>query len=307
MNYYFSLLGKIIKRHLKGWGLSWFTASLLCIGVFFLLYICTLKYPAYAGYLFMYFGLSVLYLLAGAERVAFLKILFPIKKQFIVVRVLENFCSLVLLLILAVYFSYFLAAAVLLCSIFLFAYLGGVNRSKRSLPTPFRRYPFEFIIHFRRSWYVYLFLFALAAIALIVQNFNLLAVVVAVLGVVGLQAYAEVESVELQWHYSMSPANFLQHKIKRGVLQQSLLLFLPLLVAAFVFPNQILWLLLIGLVANALLILAILMKYAVFPRRIGVVMTFILLMAIVLPFLLIGLIPYYYRVAQRNLALEDYD
>ena len=307
MNYYFFLQGRIIKRCLEGWGLSLFGAGLLCIGVFFLLYVFALRYSAYAGYVFTYFGLSVLYMLTDVERITFLKILFPLKKQFIVVRVFENMCCLVLFLILTVYFAYFSAAAVLLCSIFLFAYLDGSNRSKRSLPTPFRRYPFEFIIHFRRSWYVYLLLYAVAAIALFVQNFNLLAVVLAVLGVVGLQAYAEVESVELQWNYSMSPAKFLQHKIKRGVTQQSVLLLLPLLVAAMVFPGQVLWLLVIFLIANVVLILAIVMKYAVFPKRIGLVMTFILLMAIGLPFLLIGLIPYYYRVAQRNLALEDYD
>lgn len=307
MKYYFSLLVRILKRSMTAWGLSWFTGGLVTIGFCLLMYTATQKFPQYAGYGFIYLGLSFLFMLQGTERMAFLKLLFPVKKHFIAVRILENFCALLLLLILSVCFAYFFAAIVLGCSIFIFAYFDRSIRWKKSLLTPFRRYPFEFIILFRRTWLVYLVLYSLGIIALVVHNFNLLLVVIALLGFVGLQAYAEIESKELLWNYSMSPPAFLRHKIKRGVVQQLCLLLPLMLLGGSVFYGQIPWLLLVVLVMSAVLILVLLMKYAVYPGATGIVMQFLILISIVLPFLLIGLIPYYYRKAWRNLALEDYD
>lgn len=307
MKYYFSLLGRILKRNMNAWGLSWFTAGILVLVFCALMYAASRRFPQYAEYGFMYLGLSFLFMLQGAERIGFLKILFPVKRQFITVRILENFAVLLLLLIVSVCFFYFFAAIVLICGIFIFAYFDRSIRWKKSLPTPFRRYPFEFIILFRRFWFVYLFLYAIAIIAVVVHNFNLLAVVVALLGFLGWQAYAEVEPEEMLWNYSMSTTAFLQHKIKRAVAQQSLMLVAPLLAGVVVFPDYRVWLLLIGVIVSAVLILIVFMKYSVFPEHAGIILQLQVLIATCLPFLLIGLIPYYYRKAHRNLTFRDYD
>lgn len=300
MKYYFTLQLKIAKRSVEEWGIPFWLAGGLLVGLMVLLYSLAQRFPQYMPYGIAYLGLSVLLANSTIDRINFLKTIFP-RNIYIKVKVIEHTTILFPLLLISVICSFWWSGLLLITFIPLFVFWRGVGTSHHRIPTPFTRFPFEFIVLFRKVWALYLLFYAIAIIGIVVSNFNLGIVMLAMMCLVSLQAYEEQEPVHILWNYSMRVNTFLKYKIRRGV-SQLLLLILPLSIALCVFfPTQIHWVLIVWGGGSLLLALSILMKYASYPRKINILDGFIIAIFAIYPLLTLAIFPYYYKKASKRL------
>lgn len=304
MKYYFKLQYRLFVRQLTEWGFSIVVALFVLLVFIMLLWFAARQFPNYANYALLYFGFSSLRLLNISERTDFLKILFPNRFQVFAIRWIENSLLLSPILGVAVVSGLWLSFWLLLFGLLVFSCgLRNIHRSS-SLSTPFRKYPFEFIILFRRLWVIYFLLYGIGLIALYVHNFNMLAVLTVISCLLSLQAYELLEPRDLLWNYTMSARAFLWHKLRRAYWQLALLIS-PFLLALLGMQTAD-FLLILGayLFVCLLLSLLIIVKYAVYPRATGLGEGVLVGCTAVFPLLLLGVLPYYYRKALRNLKTE---
>lgn len=300
MWYYFKLRLKTTVRFGKDIGLPIWISFILFSLIFFSLYSLSQKHPTYAPYGIIYIGWVTIYSNSSTQHVNFLKTIFSYK-NFITVRFLELTILLSPLLIISIFSYSWWTLLLLLLLILISTFSKGLNLSYKSIPTPFSKKPFEFIIYFRKAWLLFVLLYLVAGIGLYVSNPNLCMFILAITYLTSLQSYNEMEQENILWNYSMKPRKFLVHKIKRGILQISQLALPLLLVISFFFPENLLWHLAIWGLSCLSLILIILVKYALYPRPIGIMEFFLIAFSTFIPFFIFLLYFYYYRKANANL------
>lgn len=288
------------RRFLKEWGVPFWLFIIFLPLLFALLYVTVKQNSDYAPYAISYLGFSVLFSTGNRNRIHFLKTLFP-SEQYLKVKLVEQSIVFTPLWTLCVLNGFWWTSLLLLLLFVLSFFRQGTEIFNRSMPTPFTRYPFEFIVVFRKMWFLYLLLYLIAIIGIWVSNYTLSLVMLALIYLTSMQAYDTIEPEEIVWNYNIGIQKFLFHKIKRGVWQITLLTF-PLLIALCTFFwDQSLWIVLIWSSANLLLILLVLIKYAIYPRRINVMDSLVITFVAVLPFFIPFLYFYYYRKACEKL------
>lgn len=258
------------------------------------------RYPDYIGYFALYASLYGLFSVSDRTRIDFLKQHFGFQKT-IQIRWVENFAVTLPWLYIALLGANWHLLLLLLLLIFSWAFITP-KRKQRSLPTPFSKSPFEFIIFFRR-YFVYLLAIALVltGIACYYRNFNLALVCLGVLLFVGCSAHDFRESEFFVWSYKVKPSRFLKMKVFRATSQMTILACPFLFMIILTFPSQqimVLLCLLIGLVLQALFVL---FKYAVYPRTFVISDGFALVIAIALPLTCPFIAYKFYYKAKNNL------
>lgn len=182
----------------------------------------------------------------------------------------------------------------------------GIGRPGRLqnivIPTPFSKFPFEWIRGFRRTWWLLALVLFVFVKALQVQNGNLgLFTLVAFFGI-ALYYYLEPEHPHFVWIFTRSPSAFVRHKIMVSFWYATLLVFIPASCLTYFFSEKLPFILLIYFFGQCYLILVILAKYAVFPRTLGLASAILIALCITLPPLLLVIIPFFYRKALKQLA-----
>ena len=171
------------------------------------------------------------------------------------------------------------------------------------IPTPFGKYPFEFLLGFRKFFWVFLITYSLCFIGIYVGNFNLGIFSLLLSAIICLNFYSGVtEPAYFVWIFNLSSTEFIYYKIKTGA-RYLVLTTLPMAILLVLFNPSVWWLVLsIELIILVYLALFILVKYAVFPQSIDLPGGFILLTAMVFPPLVIMLLPHFYNRAIKSLT-----
>lgn len=306
MNYYFKLQYRIMRRSVEETGLPFFFAPLLLLGFGIALYYVLSTNATLSNILIPYLTISMLLSFAESDRLNFLETIFS-KAQFKKIRLFENSFAVLPICLLSLVCQYWSLAILNLILLCVFTYFKPKIQRRKSFPTPFRRYPFEFIVFFRKRLWVLLLLGGLMFIGLYVGNANLSLVAfgITVLMVVG-ETYNTMESEMLLWNYNRNAVSFLKHKFYRGCLQFSALLMPFFLVLLAGIDEKAWWVpVLLMLAGNLLLLLIVLMKYAAYPRPVGLLESFIFILAALMPIGIVFLYPYYFLKAKRNLKKYD--
>ncbi|SMG06162.1 hypothetical protein [Sphingobacterium psychroaquaticum] len=303
MNYYFALQYRIAKRSIEEVGVPFWVGMLVLIGLLIAGYFICQRFPDYADLLLLYTGTSFLLTQTGSQRIDFLKTTFP-EKKFRKVRLCESLLYILPLVILAGLVGAWFALGILPIAAYLFAMNTLTFQTRRSFPTPFRKYPFEFIILFRKFFWLFVALYGLGAIGIYVDNFNLsiFAAAVIILVAVG-DAYSVIEPEEILWSNSRSPDRFLGYKIGRGAIQLSGLILPLLTLMSFFFREQTPWIALCWIIGCLLLALMVVLKYKSYPKPIGLIEGFSFVICIFIPILVFALFPYYYSKAKKNIQI----
>lgn len=266
------------------------------IGISVILYSKT----EYANSIYLVISLILTQRLSEVNRTTFLKICF-VKKDYIKLRLIENIASSIPFFIFFCFKSQLAFAVLLIILSSLLSFFSLENKSNFTLPTPFKKTPFEFTMGFRKSILIILFAYILGIISIRVNNFNLGAFSVAVTLLIYISFYSIVENEFYVWVYSAKPKEFILLKIKTLVLN-SVLLSNPLMILlAIYFPSNILALsviLALGILINIILVLV---KYSIFPQKMNIQLSILIAMSFLLfPTLLIT-IPYLYKKTINNL------
>lgn len=300
MKFYYRLQFLSLKRSLEEAGLSIAAALVILVLGYAGLFYAAKQSPTIVSLLLLFVQYSLLLPVNDKDRRDFMKQLFP-TRDYSRMLLYENILITLPLVIIAVYSSVWLAMLGFLVLPLVYHQLATWHIYGASMPTPFWRKPFEFIILFRRWWLVLVILHVLLGIALYVGNENLAFILLFVQIMLSLKAYDVVEDELLVWNYSLSPQDFLLRKLKRGILHCLLLNALMLFALLIAFPENVLIIALIVVVGLLLLLLSILMKYSSYPRRPGVGEILITISAIVTMILIPYLYYYFYKKSIQQL------
>lgn len=300
MGYYFKLRLKSILRSGKDIGLPIWMLFVLFSLLFYILFVLCQRYPTYAPYGIIYIGWLTIYSNSNRQHISFLKTQFS-HKRFLIVRLVESTVLFSPLLLITIFTYSWWTFLLLLLFILIATFSKGFHLSTRPTPTPFSKKPFEFIIFFRRSWLLFILLYVIAGIGVYVSNPNLCLLVFAFTCLINAQVYSEIEQENILWNYSMKPDVYLWHKIKRGLLQAALLVIPMLIVLSLFFPESLLWYIAIWGATCLFLALLIMVKYAVYPRPIGIMEFYFIAVGSVIPLIIFLLYFYYFKKAIINL------
>jgi hypothetical protein len=305
MKYYFSLQLKMLNRNISEFGLPPIIGYLLGFVAFLGLSWYLFMKISYANYIYPLIGLSFLNTLSGLARNDFLQSCFS-NRQYFRVRLIEN-----MLLVLPFVAFLFLKNEILIALGMLvtsgsLAFFRTQNSFQWSIPTPFYKYPFEFTVGFRKTFFVFIGAYVLTYIAISVNNFNLGIFALILSCFTTLSFYAEPEEDYFVWIFSKTPQSFLFSKIKIALLSLTLLC-LPIWISlGITFTENWRVLFIFQGLGYLYLVTVLLAKYSAFPRKISVPQGFLLAFGVWLPPLLILIIPFFYKksIQQLNEILE---
>lgn len=306
MQFYFALQYRILNRRIAAFGLPPFLGYLLGSGIFLGVSVFLFIKTEFAPYIYAFIALTLLFPFNESGRKDFLKLCFE-EEQFWKIRLIENLVYVTPFFLFLVYQSSFMVAAALLCS----ACLLVVNTQNTSfaftIPTPFGKQPFEFVVGFRKTFYAFFFAAFLIFMAISVGNFNLGIFAILLAFFCCISFYFEPETQYFVWIFAQSPKVFLFQKIKTALLFSTFST-LPLSLALlFFFPSQMLIIVATQCLGYLYLIAVLLAKYAAFPRQISLPQAIILVFGIWLPPLILAVIPYFYFqiMGKRTLAILE--
>ncbi len=253
-----------------------------------------------ANYIYAAVSISLTQRLSEINRNTFLKICYS-KTEFRKIRLTENIISTLPFLLFLIFKSNYISAFVVLSISCSLSFINIENKFNFTLPTPFKKNPYEFILGFRKTWIFLICTILLAIAAIQVNNFNLGAFALICSLLVCSSYYSPIENEFYVWMYSLKPSEFIFQKIKI-LLLHIIILNMPIsLILTFYFPTKLLILSIIfafGILAS---ITSLLMKYSIFPQKTSISLGIIVAFSFInFPLLLITL-PYLYRKTRTNL------
>lgn len=307
--HYFSWQFKLFSRSIRHFGLPPVVGyALLALVVMVLPAVLWTQKP-YFPWLYFAAGVFAMNLFRNDRRNEFLKICYS-KREFLVLRTVENLLLVLPFSLVLLIHRQFLLAPGLLVVAFLFGITAFWNRKRLGLPvlpTPFSKRPFEFAIGFRVSFPIVLFLYYVVLMALVHDNFNLGIVAVYAVLIICLGYYSQMEPEYYVWMYSDSPKQFLFRKLKTAAVYAFSLIVVPIVALSVFFPKLIGFLLLAVVMGFLNLAIAILLKYTEFPKPFhigdGLLLTACVICPVYPPLVLlpIPLVFYLFGKAQKNL------
>jgi len=269
MKYYFLLQYARIKRKLIAAGISPFLGLLLAV----LMFISLSKYlffsTTYAPWIYAFIALSFIFQMGDKKRTEPIQIIFN-KIDFIKIRVLENTLTLLPFFLYLLYENQWITGISLLVIAILSTTLKTRTVLNFALPTPFRKFPFEFIAGFRTYLLLIFAGYFLTGKAIQVDNFNLGLFSLVLIFFTGMSFYLKPENEYYVWIYNSGGKSFLWKKMGTGLICISVLT-LPVLIALWIrFPENIVISAGIQLLGYVFLASMVLAKYSAFPSEMSV-------------------------------------
>ncbi|HLT87093.1 MAG TPA: hypothetical protein VKZ57_05845 [Sphingobacterium sp.] len=300
MIYYFQLQYRIFRRQIEDMGFPLVVGLLLLASLYIALCAITIKYAQYAPLILGYISISLLYKLANPDRMDFLKNILT-RQRFLTIRFAENIGCTLPFIPIAIYEREWLLVTLLVMLSIIFTVISIRRVEIRNMPTPFRSSAFEFVIFFRRLWFLLVICYTLACISIYYDNVNLPFVLLGVVMLMALGAYDIIEDEYLVWNNARSASSFIKNKIRMGCIQLSILI-IPFMLLLLLFgTSMFFWAIICWISGVLLLILVILMKYAAYPRSVGITEAIACMIIVMMPLLLGAAYPYYYKKAVQNL------
>lgn len=300
MKYYFTLQYKMLNRKIIEFGLPPTLGYLLAIALFIGLSFMLFLKVSFANYIYLAIALSSVTALSEDFRNDFLKSIFS-NQEYLRIRFIENAILGIPFVLFFLFKQEWLLAFILPLTTGSLALFNFRNQLNYTIPTPFTKFPFEFIIGFRNTYYLFGLSYFLTLMAIQVGNFNLGIFTILLVFGVCLSFYAKPEEEYFVWIFSKNPQAFLFSKIWFALICATILV-LPIIIGLMIFFSSNWWIVLIVLCAGYLyLITMVLAKYAAYPREINVPQAIIITLGVWLPPLLLGIIPFFYNKSIKNL------
>ena len=297
---YFDLQLTMFKRQLIEFGLNPILGVIIILTGFYGASIYLFIRTEYANYLYILIALSAIFQYSEINRNDFLKYIYP-KKNYYQIRILENLITVVPFLIFLCCKSELISALLLIIVSFLFSFLNTNKKVTLTIPTPFYRKPFEFIVGFRKSFIGFLFAYFLTAMSLLYQNFHLGIFSLVLIFILCLSFYSEPENEFYVWVHKLKVNGFLLDKIITAILF-STIISLPVVIPLLIF-FQINIKVVFGIQAlgYCYLLIVILAKYAAYPKKMNLSHGILLSLSLTMPPLLLALVPFFYIQSKRRL------
>ena len=244
MKEYLRLNFIMTNRKLRDFGMHPFIAYVVMLVGFIGLSIYLFSKTDYAQYVYIFLALSLVSRLSEFNRNDFLKSIFS-KSKYIKIRLLENsivILPFVIFLAFKLLFISILAIIIFSLIMTLMNFDVGVNLT---IPTPFSRFPFEFTVGFRNTFYIFLFSYFLLFMSVKVGNFNLGIASLVLVFLTSISYYFKPESEYYVWTYKSNARNFIIKKISVAILY-STILSLPIVIILSMFFTENIYIIIIS-------------------------------------------------------------
>jgi hypothetical protein len=287
-------------RHLLEFGVNPFLGFGLLIFGFVGLSIFLFSKTEIAGYIYPLIALAIISKLSETGRNDFLKTIFN-EFAYYRIRIIENsLVALPFIIFLAVKAT-FIPIAILILSAFALVFVNFKSQLNYTIPTPFQKHPFEFIVGFRSNLVLIITTLFFTVMSIIFGNLNFGIFSLLLAFLIFLSFYGNPENEFYVWIFSLTPHKFLIQKIKTALLF-STILSLPITFSLSVFFYSNIFII-IGLQVLCYLYLTtfILAKYSVFPNQMNLPQLILLALSVGFPPLLLVLIPFFYTKSINRL------
>lgn len=300
MKDYIQLQIRMTNRMFKEMGISPLFAYLIFLVGFIGISILLFHKTSLAPYFYLLIFITLSLKLSETRRTEFLKFTYK-DNYFKRIRLLEN-------LLLALPFFVFLLFKmefIVALSLLLIASLNSIIQIKTighfTTPTPFSRKPFEFLVGFRKSIFIFPLIYALTGIAIYIGNFNLAIFSLLLVFVVILNFFSQPEEDYFVWIFNQKPKHFLFSKMRISLVYSTVLMLPSFSILMLVYYNDFLIISGFLLIAYLLVITVIVAKYSAFPKEMSIVQGFLFVISLFFPPLLLFVIPYFFNQAVKQL------
>ncbi len=301
MKEYFQLHFKLINRRIIDFGLPLLIGYALLALVFILGSSYLFLITEFAAYIYGLMALGLVSRLSIAKRNDFIKSIFS-TSYFIKIRMLENLIYTIPFILFLVFKEAFIIALLLFVFSLLLVIINFNVNLNFTIPTPFGKKPFEFLVGFRKTFFMFPVAYLICYAAIAVNNFNLGIFSLILIGIVCLSYYLKPEHEYFVWSFNLSPKVFLIEKIKTCLLFFTLLCVPILLALSIFFFQEIEILIAFYLISCAFLVTIILAKYSAYPNEMSIPHGVLIALGFMFPPILIGLIPYFYLKSKIQLT-----
>jgi len=217
------------------------------------------------------------------------------------VRITRNLLLSIPLVLLFAMFNKWQQILALFVLALLFSWIKTPQIKLFALPTPYRKYPFEFIIGFRRYFWIWTILVPMIYVSKTYQNDALAIFAFAVILLVQLQFFNTQEPTWYIWNEAKTPSEFLFYKIRIGMICSLISNTIPAILLCIFLPESTIIIASMWALSLILGVFAILCKYAFIPSQLPTMQGFIFAFNLIFPPLLLFSIPYLFKKAELNL------
>ena len=254
----------------------------------------------YATYLYPLLGILSVLRLGNQDRNAFLKSIFK-SFQYIKVRSLENMMALLPFVLFQWYKLEFWESGILLMSGAIVAQFPHGGISNFTIPTPFFRWPFEFTVGFRMLFWLCPLAFFVTYMSVHVGNLNLGIFGMELIFLISMLFYFVPEPVFYFWADTHNSYDFLIQKIGIAMLYSSFLALPIFAILFYFFPGNEKLLITFLALGYGYLVMAILLKYSSYPKKISLPQALLLGYSLYYPFIILFILPILFAYVHRRL------
>jgi hypothetical protein len=298
--YYFKLQYLRFTRKCEELQVQPFLVVALSAVIFAILSAYVFYKTTYANWLYPLIALAAVAQLTSKNNYEDLRMIF-INKGYQILRVFKAFLIAVPFVLYLLYETLWLQAAIVLILSLLQGLILVRSSSNFKIPTPFKKWPFEFVVGFRKSILLFALLYFLIFKAIQVGNPNLGYASLGFIFLLSMSFYAIPEDELFVWINANHPKAFLLGKIKIAIICSSIVAFPALLALVISFPTFYIAGISIMIAGYVYLSTILLAKYAAFPKEMNLPQALILGFSFIFPPMLFYSIPTFYRKAVRQL------
>ena len=300
MKYYFTLQFIRLKRWFEETGIIPLLGIIIAIVMFVLLSKYLFFKTEFAKWIYPLLALSTILKLGEKRRNDQLKIIFN-RTNRLKIRILENTIIALPFLFYLLYEQQYIFVIGLLILSILLALFDIDKKLNRVIPTPFRKFPFENIVGFRKSFLLIGMVYFLIFKAIQVGNYNLGIVSFGALFFILMSFYSKPEQNYFVWIFADKAIAFLKRKLVNAIIC-AIILTTPALLGLFVFfPDRFITSMVISLIGAVFLISMIFAKYSAYPNEMNLPQGILYALSLWFPPMLIIVILIFYKQSKKNL------
>ncbi len=300
MKFYFKLQYTRLLRWLNKIGLNPIIGLVLVLALFCIISGLLFSKSEYANWIYSATMISVVIKLSASKRNNELRKTFA-HKEYQLLRLVENSMVALPFLIYYLYQKEFLPLLLGIIVTLALSLFTSNYQLNKTIPTPFKSYPFEFIIGFRKAFWIIAIAYFLVIKAIEVGNYNLSLFGFLLIFFISIFNYQSPESKYVVWIHTSRTKAFLLSKLRTSIICVSILAVPALVAILFAFSQN--WIITVAVYLFGYILIGtmILAKYSAFPQEMNVPQIILLAIGILFPPMLPIAIWIFYSQAIKRL------
>ena len=299
---YFRLQFTILKRQITDFGVNPLVGFIIGLIVFYSLSYQLFTKTGYASYIYIFIALSIVFAYSETNRNEFLQFTFP-GKSFRKIRMVENVGTIIPFIIFLLLKGQWISLFILTVVSIVLSFVRVRQKYGLTIPTPFYKKPFEFIVGFRAFYGLFFVAYFLTVMSIIYQNFNLGIFSLLLSCLICLSFYNSPENEFFVWIHHLKPHQFLLDKIKTALLFSTMLCIPIVLTLLLMFSTYFVTIIGFLLLGYCYLLTMIFAKYSTYPHKMDIVQAIGIACSITMPPLLLFIAPYFYFQSIKKLKV----